>query len=189
MAFNMHCARPGNDSWIMDSGATCHVCPHRDWFTDFVETSEKMYVADGRAMEVKGKGSIIVWTEMSNGRLKVPIQDVRFVPVARCCLFSLPSIEEQGYEVRFKEGKCMIVMQDRLCAAGRKVGRLYRMDLLLVRETCYAAQHDVSLETWHRRLGHVNMKKVQRTLGLKSKAAPLKGCKGCIYGKMHRVLL
>ena len=87
MAFNIHSARSGNETWIMDSGATCHICPHRSWFTDFVETSENMFVADGRVMEVKGKGNIVVWTETSDGRVKVLIQDVRFVPEARCCLF------------------------------------------------------------------------------------------------------
>ena len=47
------------DKWILDSGCTFHMCPHRDWFTMFEQTSSGLvYMGNNNTCKVEGIGTV-----------------------------------------------------------------------------------------------------------------------------------
>lgn len=42
------------DSWIIDSVATFHICPHKTLFVGYMYTSAKVYLRDGRSSSMDG---------------------------------------------------------------------------------------------------------------------------------------
>ena len=74
---------------------------------------------------------------------------------------------------------------------GKNQNTLYVMEAKLRKGEINAAQRDVSIELWHRRLGHISEKGLQ-TLARKKflrnlHGMPLKTCDHYLVGKAHRV--
>ena len=76
-------------------------------------------------------------------------------------------------------------------ARGKKQNTLYVMEAKLQKGEINAAQRDVSIELWHKRLSHISEKGLQtldRKLFLPNlQSMPLKTCDHCLVGKAHRV--
>ena len=174
-------------TWVLDSGATRHICPNREWFQDLKKADAKIKVADGRAMTIKGSGTVVVLAETPKGPVEMPIYDVLLVPDAHCCLFSQSAVEDKGYRVEFKNRKCYVKEGGQVRAVGRRPASLYIMDFMPVLAKALTAEPaGVSLERWHRRLGHVHLRRVAQAVNWKGKIPPSFQCEGCILGKMHR---
>src|SRR3954465_981800 len=60
------------DSWILDTGATFHMSPHRRLFVEYRQKSGTVYLGDGRSSSVDGIGSIML--RMDDG----VIQTIRY---------------------------------------------------------------------------------------------------------------
>ena len=87
-------------------------------------------------------------------------------------------------EWKLKKGSLVV-------AKGKKQNTLYVMEAKPRKGEINAAQREVSIELWHRRLGHINEKGLQ-TLARKHffpnlQGMPLKTCDHCLVGKAHRV--
>src|SRR3954463_14375922 len=46
--------RHERDSWILDSGATFHMCPHRHWFVDYKPMKGTVYLGDDKPLSEDG---------------------------------------------------------------------------------------------------------------------------------------
>jgi len=59
------------DSWIVDSGASCHMTPHREWFVDYEPYAVPVNVANGNQVLSAGRGTIgtLVESKWNNLRL------------------------------------------------------------------------------------------------------------------------
>ena len=185
-AFSAVCLTASPMKWYMDSGASSHVCPVKEWFTDMKEVNSCLVLADGRKMPIKGIGTVEVWTATDKGRIKMPITDVLYAPDGKYCLFSLTVVEDKGFEVQFRGRKCFVKYNGQTKAVGNRDGSLYVMDFCIESERAMVAESNVGLEQWHRRLAHVHMQKVAKAIGWKGQPDPEFKCEGCIYGKTHR---
>jgi hypothetical protein len=48
-------------SWVFDSACTFHICSHRDWFSDYVQShAGEVVIGDGFTCEIIGIGSIYI---------------------------------------------------------------------------------------------------------------------------------
>jgi hypothetical protein len=48
-------------SWVLDSACTFHICSHRDWFSDYVQShAGEVVIGDGSACEIIGIDSIYI---------------------------------------------------------------------------------------------------------------------------------
>ena len=70
----------------VDSGASLHVTPHRDWFTRYEETYGAVTLGDSYMCDIIGIGDITI--EFSNGMCLV-IEKVCHVPSLTCNLISM----------------------------------------------------------------------------------------------------
>ncbi|KAG8176614.1 hypothetical protein JTE90_028596 [Oedothorax gibbosus] len=90
-------------NFIVDSGATHHMCSRKDWFSNFQDhTGTVQCASKTAALKVTGMGDIK--GETSKG-LKIILKEVLFVPNISGQLISVKSIEHAGFSVMFKNEK------------------------------------------------------------------------------------
>ena len=65
------------ESWILDSGASFHSSPNKKLFQNFKSGNfEKVYLADNKDLEIKGKGDVYIKTPAEN---QWTLQVVRYI--------------------------------------------------------------------------------------------------------------
>ena len=58
------------DEWILDTGCTYHMCPHKEWFFNFKEVDGgAVYMGSGDVSYITRMGSI--WLRNDNGSTRV----------------------------------------------------------------------------------------------------------------------
>ena len=116
------CAESSVDSWVMDSGASFHATHNSEALQNLVIGDfGKVRLANDRVLDVTGIGDIVLKTSAGFWTLK----DVRVVPSLTKCLISVRQLDEQGHEVKFKNGQWKVIKGNLVIAHGRKRGSLY----------------------------------------------------------------
>lgn len=89
----------GKYSWIIDSGASSHMTPHKDLLTNYEEynSPHKIYLGDGKSLEVYGEGNMFFHSSEFEGTLL----NVLWVPQLSENLFSIGKAIEQDCRVEF----------------------------------------------------------------------------------------
>ena len=70
-------------TWVVDSGATCHMCHDSKWFTTLNQLQDPVDVVlgDGRALTTTGKGKVELDIILPNGESKsCTLHSVLYVP-------------------------------------------------------------------------------------------------------------
>ncbi|GMF25738.1 unnamed protein product [Phytophthora fragariaefolia] len=174
--------------WLIDSGATAHMTPHRNDLFEYkdLDSNIEVTIADGKKIRVVGTGSVRL-TGIGGKRIKMI--DVLYIPGLDRQLLSVSRLAERGMSVEFQKKSCTIWNKSNAIASGKKVGKAYVLDCEkdLAHYVEYAGV-DSEWELWHARTGHLNkdaLAKTQRaTTGmpaLKHKSMTL--CGGCMKGK------
>jgi hypothetical protein len=156
-------------SFILSTGATCHISPKRSDFktlTPILPRSVK--VLGGTCLYAVGQGSIDVHIDITTGH-KLTLQNALFVPFSRARMISTQSLCRDGmYTIRFGPESCWITDK-----GGNTIvrGTVLRNNLYVISinvpfvthfesapfQQAYAHMHasqTPDIETWHRRLGH-----------------------------------
>ncbi|KAK4390093.1 Retrovirus-related Pol polyprotein from transposon RE1 [Sesamum angolense] len=152
--------------WIIDSGATTHMCGNIQLFCNLQPYSAESSISlpDGTRKLVTHCGSIAL-------PHNITLNSVLYVPSFKCNLLSVQSLSTASHlSFVFSHKHCEL--QDpktrRVFAVGRMIGRLYVLDdksfdtdtikqysLLKAAECCLHTRiNDANL--WHRRLGHTH---------------------------------
>ncbi|GBO45116.1 Copia protein [Araneus ventricosus] len=92
--------------FIVDSGATSHMCSQREWFEELKPSSGTVScAAKSSLLEVAGTGAL-------RGRLKngqeIVLINVLFIPELNVNLISVKQIQKAGYSVLFKDNKVIV---------------------------------------------------------------------------------
>ena len=98
-----------HDSWIMDSGATGHMCNNVMLFVELRSLKEPLDVAlgDGHTLEATGRGTVELETKQPDGSIRTcKLHDVLYVPKLSCNLFSVSKATKAGKTTRFSETGC-----------------------------------------------------------------------------------
>ena len=79
----------GDSEWMLDTGATYHVCPNSDWFSSF-EKLDGCFAAigDDHSCKVEGIGTICI--KIFDGMVR-ELKEVRYVPQVKMILSLLMS--------------------------------------------------------------------------------------------------
>ena len=188
----------GSDSWIVDTGATCHMCNDRTKFVNFTPLGEpeKVYLGDGHYLKAVGKGT--VYLELSrNKKQKCKLSDVLCVPDLAYNLLSVTKSTDFIKSTVFTSTGCKFLdVAGNAIATGSRVGELYHLDC--DKHGAFVAHESstgdvLSDQLWHKRYGHLGAQSMQKlvsgnmVLGLKCKmSGDISVCKPCVEGKLHR---
>jgi len=119
----------GQDSWVVDSGSTCHICSDKRLFVELcsLEEPEEVTLGDGYAVEATGKGVVKLELVAKDGETnKCKLHDVLYVPKLSYNLLSVSRVTKAGKAVEFNEAGCVIMDGNRkLIGTATRVGNLY----------------------------------------------------------------
>ena len=115
--------------WIVDSGATCHMCNDRSMFMDLkqVGPNERVTLGDGNSLGVAGEGTVDMDMLLNDGvRRGCALKKVLYVPVLAYNFVSMSRAAEAGKTVHFDESGCEFHNErDEVIALGVRQRTLY----------------------------------------------------------------
>ncbi|KAL1540759.1 Retrovirus-related Pol polyprotein from transposon TNT 1-94 [Salvia divinorum] len=153
-----------NDVWILDSGASYHLCPHKEYFTTYEQIDGgNVSMANSVVCKVVGIGSIRIRT---HDGVFCTLNDVRHVSQMTKNLISLSTFDSKGFSF-----KGSIVASSADIASSE------------------VPTKDMT-KLWHMRLGHMGERGMQilsrRDFLSGHKVQNLEFCEHCVFGKLHR---
>ncbi|KAJ6885640.1 hypothetical protein NC651_026314 [Populus alba x Populus x berolinensis] len=105
--------------WLMDSGATWHMTPNRDWFHTYEPISEGLvFMGNDHALEIAGIGTIKL--KMYDGSIRT-ISGVRHVKDLKKNLLSVGQFDSLGCKIRTDNGIMKIVKGALVVLKARKI--------------------------------------------------------------------
>ncbi|CAL3972652.1 unnamed protein product [Diplocarpon coronariae] len=141
-----------NMKFVLDSGATEHYSPNKNWLINYKPVSNKaITIANGESMPILGKGDILIKTKKG---LNLLIEGVNLVPGLNTTLISSRELTKKDWSIGFS----------------RDITRLKHPNIseeILL----YQANTLNDIELYHKRLLHFNkeliLKTVDNSIGLK----------------------
>ncbi|KAJ5642646.1 hypothetical protein N7490_006646 [Penicillium lividum] len=162
------------DQWVLDTGASVHVCNDRTKFTEYKEDPSYLRTGDNRTA-IAGVGTAtFTGRDPTTGRPRVVnLYNCRYSPDFHCNLVSLGRIEDHGGWWDMKHGRIMIGDQpiletyrehdiylfsqtrDDLCTTTIKTqNNTQHKAALATRRSEKPLKSSANTNTWHKRLGH-----------------------------------
>ena len=137
-----HCRRRGantaqSSGWILDSGATDHMCSDKGAFSNYSTCTNRITLGDNSSIECIGKGDVHV------SSLNLTLRNVLHVPRIAKNLISVSALTSMGYQVFF-EGRSCTISKDFSSTNLKSNNHLYE---------AHNASSDLDLI--HLRLGHL----------------------------------
>lgn len=178
--------------WIVDSGATNHMCCDKKLFTNInYNHNGTVLVANGEKLQVKGIGTVVINILSNNKLMTVELANALYVPQLDGHLVSVKKLTDRGYHVKFKGDVCLLKKnEEKEIVIAHNNNGLYKISspprCFIVEES---AQEGKCVHKWHRVLAHKNLKDIRamRNNGLnviECKCSDV--CESCIRGKMSR---
>ncbi|GJV19475.1 putative ribonuclease H-like domain-containing protein [Tanacetum coccineum] len=187
------------DHAVVDSGCSSHMTGNKAYLSDY-EDFNRGFVAfgsDPKGGKITGKGKI----KTAN----LDFDDVYFVDELKFNLFSVSQMCDKKNSVLFTESECLILSpsfklldESQVVLRAPRKDDVYNLDLKNIVPsggiTClYANATADESKLWHRRLGHVNFKNINKLVkGHLVRGLPLKvfvndhTCVACKKGKQHK---
>ena len=188
-----------SEEWVIDSGATSHMCHDKSLFVDFapLRKQEVVSLGDGHQQEATGHGTVMLELDKAARIKKCKLQNVLYVPTLTYSLISVGKATNAKKKIVFKaEGCNFLDTSGKFVATGRKVGGLYLLNtssILHGAATTKQASNTSQLELWHRRFGHLGINNIKRLIkedmvvGMNCDTAGDVGvCEPCAEGKQRR---
>jgi hypothetical protein len=162
-----------SQEWILDSGATHHMCHSRKLFESYVpnESSERAIETAGGMVRAEGFGTVRLNLITSAGMQKeVVLNDVYYLPELPVNLFSSNRIRQKGYYI---DGLAQTLRnrlnREELCAFD-ETGTFIQIKTAKPAVQIFTAssrrQELRPIELWHRRFGHLGPENVLRTAAM-----------------------
>jgi len=146
------------DNWVIDSGASCHMCMNRDRFVTYEPMTQDTSISvakNGVKMKILGRGDIKLRLKNETHNVNVIVKDALHVKGLCKNLLSVPAMTYQGCTVSMNKNKCTIMNKNIVVATGTRNGALYYLDMPQLPEA------NLSMMTWHQRLGHASISDIK----------------------------
>ncbi|GJT33050.1 putative ribonuclease H-like domain-containing protein [Tanacetum coccineum] len=187
------------DHAVVDSGCSSHMTGNKAYLSDYEDYNGGFvaFGSDPKGGKITGKGKI----KTAN----LDFDDVYFVDELKFNLFSVSQMCDKKNSVLFTESECLILSpsfklldESQVVLRAPRKDDVYSLDLKNIVPsggiTClYANATADESKLWHRRLGHVNFKNINKLVkGHLVRGLPLKvfvndhTCVACKKGKQHK---
>ncbi|KAL0424418.1 UNVERIFIED_CONTAM: hypothetical protein Sradi_0976600 [Sesamum radiatum] len=183
------------DSWIVDTGATNHMCAHKHnlQHTSIPSHAISVHLPDGNTQSITHIGSVTLDKTLT-------LTDVLYIPNFKFNLLSVSKLcSNSSIEVLFHSTCCLLQDQatKRVIAVGKLQRNLYVLDsssfdpATITSHTSLqsaACLHSSSCNNvlWHRRLGHPSMSVLKHT-PIPNSSSTIADCMICPMAKQTRL--
>lgn len=175
--------------WIVDSGATNHMCCDKKLFSSLRNGNlGNIVIANGDKLKATGIGNIKIVIGENNHLVELDLRDVLFVPDMKTNLLSVQKITAKGFCVKFIKRNCYLSGHFGSYLIANHNDGVYS----LVKHKCHIAASQMKAECiheWHKRLAHRNLNDVRKIkhIGLNIRKCDCQdSCEACVQGKMSR---
>ncbi|GKA66722.1 putative RNA-directed DNA polymerase [Tanacetum coccineum] len=167
-----------DSSWILDSGATCHVATRKEYFSSYTPGDFGVVRMGNTGLSrIAGIGDICL--KFDTG-MELVLHNVKHVPDMRLNIISTGLLDEDGYHNSSGNGLWKVTLGSLIVARGKRESK----------SIVNAIDNDDMTELWHKRLGHMS----EKGMSILSKKNVLSGvhdinlkkCSHCLAGKMTR---
>lgn len=187
------------DEWILDSGASTHMCYDRVHMTNFREAKVKnVTTANKEKVPVLGEGNILMQYSAQGEKRQVILKNVLYVPKITTNLLSVSAIAKKGGKVFFSGSTCHVYNRNdvKILVGQLSTNNIYKVKLeprppQIVKscsEIALNASIPCDIQLWHRRMGHLNatyLKQLRQTaVGINFGQDLLYKCEVCVAGKL-----
>lgn len=186
--------------WIIDSGATTHLCADQKAFSDYVFTNQNVHIGDNSKLRAFGSGTIPIPNSASDDPSVFHLRSALHVPELAFNLMSVSKLTAYG-NLTFTEHGCYLIshngepLLNGVCRDG-----LYYLSKPLEKKAMVTAlvastnsqPTEIDIDLGHRRMGHLNVKAIRMlskgdiAKGFRVKAGDMPDCEGCAIGKSRR---
>lgn len=183
--------RSSEMEWILDSGCSFHMSPHKEWFHNFKKCEGGMVLlGDNKACKIMGIGSVVI--KMFDGCYRT-LKDVRYVPDLKRNLIFVDVLDVEGCVVKIDNGVIKINKGALTVMKGMIKNGLYALKGNTVEGTIdhvVAGEID-NTKLWHLRLGHISCRGMEelgkQNLLCGDQTSRLEFCESCTLEKSCRV--
>ena len=170
--------------WYLDSGATDHMCFSRDAFTTITPYVCSVQTANKSVLQSEGIGEVVVPGKHRN----ITLKNCLFVPSLGFNLVSVPRITSAKCTVLFRHNGAEITNdQKTILATASSFNNAVVLDLSSPLSLAVSTSPP-TLDTWHKRLGHLNYTAVsslpKHVSGMDISPSSASPCESCVIGKM-----
>jgi hypothetical protein len=137
--------------WMMDSGATHHISPHRSDFKDYTPCKGSVRLGDKSTIDQVGVGSVVFTTSLGT---PITLSNVLHILQVKTWFMSTRALAQKGAEVSFTQSSFKIVVNQRRVAEGYLEDNLYWLDASSIGLNAHI-KSAATLDTWHQRMGHM----------------------------------
>jgi hypothetical protein len=115
----------GHSVWILDSGATGHMCNNIHLFhsPSLRPTAHTVRVANNKVVEINKTGNVKL--ETTDTHISLTLKNAFFTPSFSNNLLSVKQLTSEGYSVLFNENNCTIRCGTQIVASTQSVQGLY----------------------------------------------------------------
>lgn len=184
------CLLTDDSGWILDTGATFHICLNLEWFCTYKSLdSGVVTLGNNQTCSTISVGSILI--RMHDGAVR-ELTEVRHVSEIRKNLLSVGALEAKGYKVVIEAEILKISRGALVVMRGVRHHNLYFLQGKTVTGTMAVADDSVDATIlWHRRLTHAGEASLQalamKELIEEAKSYMLEFCEHCVLGKKARI--
>ena len=178
----------GSATWVVDSGATQHMCNEIGAFKNgtMVQTRVSVHLGDRTTLQVTQQGTAVI-----NNVEIAPL----FIPEFRISLLSVPQFDIQGMMTVFSAGICIVSNASQTVIRAPLIQGLYRVlphvlysdgEALqaIAAGRKYSQKKPIEVSLWHRRLAHINPSALDKVLGkLPHLGTHDQACEICLWEK------
>eukprot|EP00253_Pinus_taeda_P026746 PITA_26746 len=156
-----------HEAWLIDSGASFHFTPHREWFCEYEKyDGGDGFLGDDRKARIIGRRKVKL--KLQGGRVRT-LPGVLHIPALARDLISVSKLDDAGIKIAFEKDTCKMVRGALVLIQGVTSGTLYKLQGSTIIDGCNsfvvpqsgAENLVVSGERtmlWHQRLGHIGEK-------------------------------
>jgi hypothetical protein len=131
--------------WMMDSGATHHITPHRSDFKDYTLCKGSVRLGDKSTIDQVGVGSVIFTTSLGT---PITLSNVLHILQVKTRFLSTCALAQKGAEVSFTQSSFKIVVNQHHVAEGYLEDNLYWLDASPIGLNAHI-KSAATLDTWH----------------------------------------
>ena len=167
--------------WLIDSGTSKHMTPHRRGLSDYVPANGFVRVANKATLRIQGRGRITVLCRSSEAEVIRVTMDVLHVPGLVYNLFATDQVVSEGGHVVLSTTPYIKLQSGSTVQLERWSPRTL---LLPIEESCVTDQQ------WHERMGHMHKRaarKIAKDLGIQLTHINNRiKCEPCLLGKARK---
>ena len=111
----------GHESWLIDSGASFHFTPHREWFCEYEKYDGDVFPGDDRKAKIIGRGKFKL--KLQGGRIRTLPGVLHILALARNLIY-LSKMDDASVKIVFEKDSCKMVWGALVLMRGVRTGTL-----------------------------------------------------------------